>query len=130
MVNLLHLLPMKQSYSQIILANFNFDRGSMNLTSVKNSSAFNCYMKVFAWIRVSASLGPCVINLKSCRLTSSTRPKPPTPSVARNERSFRSNSAISFGIFFETFPMLVRFSNEAVTLRNTIEVLRSRCYVS
>lgn len=56
------------------------------------------------------------------RLTNSTRPKPPTPRVAINERSFRSNSAIAFGIFLATFPMFIRFSDETITLRNILIV--------
>ena len=108
-----------------------------NLTSVNNSS--NChwymYMKVLPCLGLPGylpHLAARAIHLQPCRPTSSTRPKPPTPSVARNERSFKPNSAISFGIFFETLPMatLDRFSDEAVTLWKTIKILQSQCNVS
>ena len=49
-------------------------------------------------------------------LTSSTRPNPPTPSVARNVISLSSSSAISLGIFRDTVPIFVKFSEDGASL--------------
>lgn len=49
-------------------------------------------------------------------LTSSTRPNPPTPSVAINVISLSSSSAISLGIFRDTVPIFVKFSEDGASL--------------
>ena len=70
----------------------------------------------FSTSRTLRTLKFCMKPIGRRILTSSTRPNPPTPSVARNVISLSSSSAISLGIFRDTVPIFAKFSEDGASL--------------